>query len=215
MTLNWKTPIGIVIALLLLVGAWLLWVKCNPSPVPQQKLAVDSTVYNNYKRDTAALHHQVDSSTAIATTQKRRADSLQGIVNAFGIRLDSKAKQITDLITKVNSLQPTNTTAYSAAVLVLEQQVNDGIGLVQEYRDSIGVLSTVNAALRAADSTTIATLGKETVDCNNFAFALQLDVQRLRSDSAVLSTALVKSKKATKISILISAILAGIVILKK
>jgi hypothetical protein len=214
-TINWKAPIGIAIAIVIIVAAFLLWHGCNPSPVPPQKLAVDSTVIKAYQSDTAALHHKADSSITIATSQKHRADSLQVIVNSFGIRLDSKAKQITDLIAKVNSLAPIDTTAYSAAVLDLEEQVNDGIGLVQQYKDSVGVLSTVNAALRQADSMTINTLGRETVDCNNFAFALQLDVQRLRQDSAVLATSLVKSKKTTKISILIAAILAGIVILKK
>jgi hypothetical protein len=214
-TINWKTPIGIAIAIVIIVAAFLLWHGCNPSPVPPQKLAVDSTVIKAYQRDTAALHAELSQSNNERFMWIHRYDSVESIINVMNGKLTTKAQQITALIAKVNSLAPIDTTAYSAAVSDLEQQGESGIALVAQYQDTVRELSNAYAGVKQADSATIATLGRETVDCNNFAFALQLDVQRLRQDSAVLASALVKSKKTTKISILIGAILAAIVILKK
>lgn len=215
MSINWKATITTAIIVFLAFLAFMLWLKCNPSPLPPQKVSVDSTVYKNYQADTIRLKHKADSTSSVALAQKRRGDSLQVIVNSLSVKMDSKAKSINDLIAKVNALQPKDTSAYTDAVNDLTQQVKEGIALVNQYRDSVTSLTSINKAQAKSDSSIMSTLGEEVVDCNNFAFALQLDVQRLREDSVILSNKVVKNAKAAKASILINAILAGIIVLKK
>lgn len=205
----------LVIAAIIVVGViWISIPTCRG--VKKQPVAVDSSMIVHYKEDTAALHSRIRLTEGVASAEKRRADSLQKIVNAYDAKLDNKAKTINDLIAKVKKLQSaSDTSAYADAVDELVDQVQEGIALVNQYRNKVDSLTNVLWNTIKADSASKADLHQLSVECNNFAFKLQLDVQRLREDSAVLSNKLGKSKKVTRISILINAILGALVILEK
>lgn len=210
-----KTLIYVSLVILAVI-AFGVWLKCNPSPLPPQKVSVDSTVYKKYQADTADLHWMLRNSQAAYTVTYRQKDSLQAIVNQDEARLGTRAVTINSLVAQVHHYEATrDTTALLDIIDSLTDEVEQGIADVRGYEVQNHTLDSAYRSVISIDSVIKQTLGTEVVDCNNFAFALQLDVQRLRSDSAILSNSLVKSKKATKISILINAILAGIIILKK
>ena len=204
-----------IIALIAIAGIiWLSIPTCRG--VKKQAVAVDSTAIVQYKQDTAALHSRIRVTEGVASKEKHRADSLQKIVNAYDAKLDTKAKTINDLIAKVKKLQSaSDTSAYADAVDELVDQVQEGIALVNQYRSKVDSLTKVLWTTIKADSASKSDLHQLSVECNNFAFKLQLDVQRLREDSAVLSNKLNKSKKVTRIAILVAAIEAAILVLQR
>lgn len=199
-----------------IVLAFIIWYNCNPSPLPKQKLAVDSTVIKKYQADTLRLQHIADSATKSSNSQKHRADSLQLIVNTDEARLGTRAITINGLLSKVHLYEQTrDTTALLDIIDSLTDEVEQGIAVVWDYETQNHKLDSAYKSEIKSDSVIKATLGTEVVDCNNFAFAIQLDVQRLRSDSATLSNKLVKSKKTAKLAVLVDGVLAALLFLKK
>lgn len=196
--------------------AWLIWYNCNPSPLPKQKLAVDSTVIKKYQADTAILHARIKLIVEYEQVQKDRADSLQYLVTQDEARLGNRGTTITSLLSQVHHYEATrDTTALLDIIDSLTDEVEQGIAAVWDYETQNHKLDSAYKSVIQSDSFIKATLGTEVVDCNNFAFAIQLDVQRLRSDSAILSNKLVKSKKTAKLAVLVDGVLAALLFLKK
>jgi hypothetical protein len=216
MTVKLNTIDYIIFAAIGLLIAWFLWFRCNPSPLPKQKLSVDSTVINKYKADTAFLHDVIRNHVKDREGLIVKVDSLQKIVNTDESRLGTRAKTINDLVGKIKGYeQSRDTTALLDIIDSLTNEVEAGITAVWDYERQNHRLDSALRSVISSDSAIKATLGTEVVDCNNFSFKLQLDVQRLREDSSILANKLIKSKKTAKIAILVDAILAGILILKK
>lgn len=210
-----QTVIAVAIVILLLV-AWLSWFKCNPSPLPAQKVNVDTALINKYKRDTANYNLEIALLYRESSYETDRADALQSIVNTDEARLSNRATTITGLISKVKGYEATrDTTALLDIIDSLTDEVEQGIAAVRSYEIQNHLLDSAYKAVISIDSSQKAILIQMASECNNLAFKLQLDVQRLQNDSAVLSNSLVKSKKTAKISILVNALLAAILILKK
>lgn len=196
--------------------AFIIWYNCNPSPLPKQKLAVDSTVIKKYQADTAMLHDMVRNQILDREQKMVIIDSLKGVIRTDESRLGIRAQTINDLVDKIHGYEKAKDTA---ALLVtidsLIDEVDFGIAEVTSYEAQNKRLQHAVDSIFHVDSLIKATLGTEVVDCNNFAFAVQLDVQRLRSDSAILSNKLVKSKKTAKLAVLVDGVLAALLFLKK
>lgn len=211
MTISNISKTDYLIIFLFLLGIFgFFWYKCSCNPLPQQKLAVDSSVILKYKSDTARLHANIETANKERAYYEGKADSLQQIVNMDEARLGTRAVTINDLVAQVKRFKATADTAALLNIIdSLTDEVEQGIAAVWDYEQQNHRLDSALRSVIASDSLIKSTLHEENVACNNFAFVLQLDVTRLRSDSAILAGKLIKSKKYSKISTLVNAALAA------